>query len=144
MRWRYKPAHNLWGKTTHETEDLIRAQIENKYIAKELRVASIGPAGEKLSRIACVINDKNRAAGRSGVGAVMGSKEFESDCGRVPAGLCWPIKKVFKKRFGIPEHIQCRIANLGIIADIERLPGLRQYINQAHLFPTKNWQEDVL
>jgi len=47
-----RAAEKLWGKTTRETEDLIRAETDEK-----ARVASIGPAGENLVRFACVIND---------------------------------------------------------------------------------------
>jgi aldehyde:ferredoxin oxidoreductase len=78
-----RSAAELWRKTTHETEDLIRAQRESKYLAKEFRIASIGPAGERLVRIASVMNDKNRAAARSGVGAIMGSKKLKAIAVRV-------------------------------------------------------------
>ncbi|MFQ6086714.1 MAG: aldehyde ferredoxin oxidoreductase family protein [Candidatus Bathyarchaeia archaeon] len=67
-------AKHLWGKSTGETEDAIRAELKDHYI----RVATIGPAGEKLVRIACIINDKTRAAGRCGLGAVMGSKNLKA------------------------------------------------------------------
>jgi len=68
-----RDASHLWGKDTHETEDLLRSQL-----GKEVRIACIGPAGEKLSLISCVMNDKGRAAGRSGLGAVMGSKKLKA------------------------------------------------------------------
>lgn len=67
-------ASHLMGKSPSETEDLIREQLGDYYI----RVAAIGVAGEKLSRIACIINDKTRAAGRTGLGAVMGSKNLKA------------------------------------------------------------------
>ena len=67
-------ASHLWGKSTGETEDTIKEELGDYYI----RVASIGLAGEKLSRIACIINDKTRAAGRTGMGAVMGSKNLKA------------------------------------------------------------------
>ena len=63
----------LWGKDSHETEDLLRGKYGEK-----TNVACIGPSGEKLSLISCVINDKGRAAGRSGLGAVMGSKRLKA------------------------------------------------------------------
>src|SRR5207244_2292062 len=52
-----------------------------------LRIAGIGPAGEKLVRFACIINDKHRAAGRSGVGAVMGSKNLKAVAVRGTKGV---------------------------------------------------------
>jgi aldehyde:ferredoxin oxidoreductase len=67
-------ASHLWGKPPAETEDAIREELGDYYI----RVATIGPAGEKLVRIACIINDKSRAAGRCGLGAVMGSKNLKA------------------------------------------------------------------
>jgi aldehyde:ferredoxin oxidoreductase len=69
-----KDAAHLWGKDILETEAALKAELgENK-----LRAAMIGPAGEKLSLIAAVINDGHRAAGRGGCGAVMGSKKLKA------------------------------------------------------------------
>ena len=67
-------ASHLMGKSPADTEDAIREELGDYYI----RVAAIGLAGEKLSRIACIINDKTRAAGRTGLGAVMGSKNLKA------------------------------------------------------------------
>ena len=67
-------ASGLMGKSPGETEDAVREELGDYYI----RVAAIGIAGEKLSRIACIINDKTRAAGRTGLGAVMGSKNLKA------------------------------------------------------------------
>ena len=69
-----KDASHLWGKDTHETTDTILSELGNKNI----KVACIGPAGENLVKFACIINDKARAAGRTGVGAVMGSKMLKA------------------------------------------------------------------
>jgi aldehyde:ferredoxin oxidoreductase len=67
-------AAHLMGKSPSETEEAIKDELGDYYI----RVASIGLAGEKLSRIACIINEKTRAAGRTGLGAVMGSKNLKA------------------------------------------------------------------
>ena len=67
-------AKHLWGKSTMETEDTIKDELGDYYI----RVAAIGPAGEKLVRVACIMNDHTRAAGRTGMGAVMGSKNLKA------------------------------------------------------------------
>ncbi len=69
-----KDARHLWGKNTAQTEELIRQENANS----RLKVACIGPAGERLARIAAVINDRGRAAARSGLGAVMGSKNLKA------------------------------------------------------------------
>jgi aldehyde:ferredoxin oxidoreductase len=68
-----RDARRLWGKDTYETEDMLRAEYGN-----ESEVVCIGPAGERLSRIACVITRKGSAAARSGLGAVMGSKRLKA------------------------------------------------------------------
>ena len=63
----------LWGKDCVDTEDLLKEKHGDK-----TNIACIGPAGEKLSLISGVINDKGRAAARSGLGAVMGSKKLKA------------------------------------------------------------------
>ena len=63
----------IWGLDTFETEDALK-----KEHGKDVRVACIGPAGEKVALIASVMNNKGRAAGRSGLGAVMGSKKLKA------------------------------------------------------------------
>ena len=66
-------AKNLWGKDTYETEEIL----QQRHGGKGVRVACIGPAGEKLSRMAGIFND-GRAAARCGLGAVMGSKGLKA------------------------------------------------------------------
>lgn len=68
-----RSAAHLWGKDTHETTDILKAET-----SEEARVACIGPAGENLALMAAIMNDKHRAAARSGVGAVMGSKNLKA------------------------------------------------------------------
>lgn len=73
-----RPADHLWGKSTIETEDLVKEEVGEPWRARDTRVACIGPAGERMVRFACVMNDKHRAAGRGGIGAVMGSKNLKA------------------------------------------------------------------
>jgi len=68
-----KSAQGLWGLDSHETEDQLRADLGD-----DILIACIGPTGERKSLLACVMNDKGRAAGRSGLGAVMGSKRLKA------------------------------------------------------------------
>ena len=68
-----KDAGHLWGKDSYETEDTLMAEY-----GKQSRVACIGPAGEKLSLIAGIMTDHGSTAGRSGLGAVMGSKKLKA------------------------------------------------------------------
>jgi aldehyde:ferredoxin oxidoreductase len=65
-----RPADHLWGMLTARTQAALHAELDDHYV----RVAQIGPAGERLSPIAAVMHDINRAAARTGLGAVMGSK----------------------------------------------------------------------
>jgi aldehyde:ferredoxin oxidoreductase len=67
-----KDASDLWGKNVFETIDILQKRHE------KARAAVIGPAGEKLVRYAAIMNDHHRAAGRGGVGAVMGSKNLKA------------------------------------------------------------------
>jgi len=73
-----RDAAHLWGKETRETEEAIRAETGEKFA----RVASIGPAGEKLVRFACVVHDLHDVVGRTGMGAVMGSKRLKAIAAR--------------------------------------------------------------
>ena len=68
-----RDAAALWGKDTTAAEEILQAEL-----GKDTRVACIGPAGEKRALIAAIINDRGRAAGRSGLGAVMGSKNLKA------------------------------------------------------------------
>ncbi len=69
-----RDAKHLWGTNTKETQQTIREELGDSLI----RVTSIGPAGENLVRYACLMNDLHAAAGRGGVGAVMGSKNLKA------------------------------------------------------------------
>ncbi len=68
-----KDAAHLWGKDTLETEDKLEAEY-----SPAAKIVSIGPAGEKLSLVSCLMNHRANAAGRSGLGAVMGSKKLKA------------------------------------------------------------------
>jgi aldehyde:ferredoxin oxidoreductase len=68
-----RDATRLWGKDCYETEDMLKSEL-----GKDIRVACIGPSGEKVALIAAIMNDRGRAAGRSGLGAVMGSKKLKA------------------------------------------------------------------
>jgi aldehyde:ferredoxin oxidoreductase len=68
-----RDAAYLWGQDSFQTEDTLRAEL-----GKDTEVACIGPAGEKVALIAAVMNNRGRAAARSGLGAVMGSKRLKA------------------------------------------------------------------
>jgi aldehyde:ferredoxin oxidoreductase len=69
----FHDASHIWGKGTYETEDIIKKEVASPKVA----VLTIGPAGENLIPFAVVENDYWRSAGRTGVGAVLGSKKVK-------------------------------------------------------------------
>lgn len=69
-----RDAAHLWGKTTWETDKIIKEEIGDPGV----QIACIGPGGENLVRFACVVSNLGRAAGRTGMGAVMGSKNLKA------------------------------------------------------------------
>ena len=68
-----KSAEHLWGLDSHDTEERLQEELGSDVV-----IACIGPVGERQHLLACVMNDKGRAAGRSGLGAVMGSKRLKA------------------------------------------------------------------
>jgi aldehyde:ferredoxin oxidoreductase len=69
-----RPATHIWGKETLETERILKEELGDT----DYKIASIGVAGERGIRFACVMNDTDRAAGRTGLGAVMGAKNLKA------------------------------------------------------------------
>ncbi len=69
-----REAKHLWGLQTGDAQDEIRKELDDKMV----RTALIGPGGENLIRFACVMNDLKDAAGRTGMGALMGSKKLKA------------------------------------------------------------------
>jgi aldehyde:ferredoxin oxidoreductase len=134
----FKDAKGIWGKTTHEATDQILSETD-----MDARVACIGPAGEKLVRFACIINDKRRAAGRSGVGAGMGSKNLKAVVVKGSGSVTVADKEAFRK------------ATLDGFQKVKANPvtsqGLPTYgtavlvniINASGIFPTRNFQQSV-
>jgi len=88
-----RDASHLWGKTTWETLDLLRKDFNDP----KLHIASIGPAGESLVRGACIIQDKGRAFGRCGTGAIMGSKNLKAIVAKGTGGIKVADPKRFQK-----------------------------------------------
>ena len=76
-------ADQIWGKTVWQTDEWIRKQHQDM----QIKIAAIGVSGEQGVRYACVVNDLHRAAGRSGVGAVMGSKHLKAIAVRGSVGV---------------------------------------------------------
>ena len=132
-----RPAGHLWGKNTHETTDALLAETDAK-----ARVACIGPAGERRVLFAAIMNDRDRAAGRSGVGAVMGSKNLKAVVvkgrGRIP--LADEARfKAFNKEVMDLFREGTRKAPLGLT--VHGTAGVVVATQNFGVLPTKNWQQ---
>ncbi len=111
----------IWGRSVWETEDRIKARHQDP----QLRIASIGIAGEKCVRFACIINDRDRAAGRSGVGAVMGSKRLKAVAVRGTLGVRVAKPRAFQKAVAAarrkldPHPARERLSTVGTMAMLD-------------------------
>lgn len=130
-------AGEFWGKSVWDTEEGIKKKHQDPLI----RVASIGVAGEKGVKFACVVNDMHRAAGRSGVGTVMGSKNLKAVAIRGTIG----VKVKDAKRF-----MAATVAGKKALADNavtgQGLPKfgtqvLMNVINEVGALPTRNHRD---
>ena len=131
---KFHNASHIWGKDTYETEDTIKQEVG----IKGAGVVVIGPAGENLVRFACIENDYWRSAGRTGVGAVMGSKKIK--------GIAFHGNK--KKKIANPDLLKKLSTELKDIGKDN--PGAKNYrsfgtlqmvpiMNKVGAFPTKYW-----
>lgn len=133
-----KDATHLWGKPTAETQELIRKELGDSGV----RTALIGPGGENLVRFAGIVNDLRHFAGRTGLGAVMGSKNLKGIAvrGYNPPAVADPkaISDI-AKRFR-----DCIKTNpfLSEFHEIGTLGGVPEY-NRAGGLVTRNFQEGV-
>ncbi|MFO7577086.1 MAG: aldehyde ferredoxin oxidoreductase family protein, partial [Pelovirga sp.] len=131
-------AVHLWGKTTADTEDAILAEFHG-----DAKVACIGQAGENLVKFAGVINDRHRAAGRSGVGAVMGSKNLKAVAVRGTGGVTVADPHAFREQaleaYGMLK--QNPVSGEGLPA--LGTPILVNVMNQFGALPTRNFQKDT-
>ncbi len=133
-----KCAKDVWGKNVFDTERILK-----KRVGKRCSVACIGPAGENLVHFACIMNDEHRAAGRTGVGAVMGSKMLkaivvggdERPQPAKPDEFEEASKEAMNKvktnpvtGEGLPKYGTAILVNI---------------INNAGILPYKNWQTGV-
>ena len=135
-----RDAAHLWGKEVPETTEALYAET-----APDAKVACIGPGGETLSLIAAIMNDMHRAAGRSGVGAVMGSKNLKAVVVRGTGAITIADKAAFldavaraaailrKGRTGSGFKLYGTIANINPMNAVGGLPTLNF---QQTYFPT--------
>jgi aldehyde:ferredoxin oxidoreductase len=128
-----RPAKHVWGKLVAETEDLIRGETH-----PDAKIAGIGPAGEHRARTACVMNDRGRAAGRSGVGGVMGAKNLK-------AIACWGSKGVrVANAAGFVPAARSAVKAVGSSPVADGLTmlgtaGTVDYMNMVGMLPVRNF-----
>ena len=131
------PAGDLWGKTVPETEAAIKDASERK-----LTIASIGPGGENLVRYAAIMNNKHRAVGRTGMGAVMGSKKLKAIvcAGKSKFDLADPakFKTTAKRQIDLLDESMLKVGfeafGTNMVSDM---------VNARGGYPTHNWQTGV-
>ncbi len=133
----FKDAANLWGKDVDETTGLLLEEEGDK----NARVACIGPAGENLSLIASVMNDRGRAAGRSGVGAVVGSKNLKAvivcaDRNKPTVSDAEAFKATVK--VGMDKIKEDAVTSQGLPTYGTKV--LDNIINSSGMYPTNNFQ----
>ncbi len=132
-----RDAEHLWGKTVPETEDTIREEHVHNFT-----IASIGPAGENLVRFAAIMNNKHRAAGRCGLGAVMGSKHLKAIAcaGKAPVQIANKdeFREAARRQIGFLDE-----SMLKVVFDTFGTNMIADMVNVRGGYPTRNWQESV-
>ncbi len=132
----FRDASHVWGKVVSETTKQLETEAPEKS-----RILAIGPAGENLSKMAAIMNDYDRAAGRSGVGAVMGSKNLKAIVVRGSGKVEVADKEQLK---AVVRDCNKKIRENGVTG--QGLPAygtavLVNIINENGVFPTNNFQE---
>jgi aldehyde:ferredoxin oxidoreductase len=134
-----RPAGRYWGKGTWGTEDGIRKELGDP----DVKIASIGPAGENLVLCAAIITDKHRAAGRTAAGAVMGSKRLKAVAVRGTKKP--PVADEGKLREAVGKALKILRENAVVGKGLPTYGTaiLVNIINEAGIFPTRNFQTGV-
>jgi len=129
-------AAHLWGKETGPVEALIRQELADDHV----RVAQIGIAGEHQVRIAAVMHDVNRAAGRGGLGAVMGSKNLKAVAVRgrmaLPVADRTPLTELSKWLGSVYEEKLVWAVKRGTVGGIMNL-------GRIGALPTRNFRDPI-
>jgi aldehyde:ferredoxin oxidoreductase len=137
-----RSAEHIWGKGTEESEELLIAETDPM-----AHIAAIGPAGENLVRLANVITGGvtgARAAGRGGVGAVMGSKNLKAVVARGTGGLKLADMAAFKQHVGKALDFWNNPTEscIKVLADHGTI-GVVSFTNDLGILPTRNFQTGV-
>jgi aldehyde:ferredoxin oxidoreductase len=129
-----RPASHLWGLTVPECDDQLQSEIGHP-----VTVACIGPAGENLVRYAAIMNNKHRAAGRTGMGAVMGSKRLKAiACGGKRHISLFDTKGFMRVTQRQREYMDESV--MKIIIETYGTNMIADLVNVRGGYPTHNWQ----
>ncbi|MFW9991374.1 MAG: aldehyde ferredoxin oxidoreductase family protein [Candidatus Odinarchaeota archaeon] len=137
-----RDASHIWGKNTSETTKIIKEELGEKF-----KVACIGTAGEKLVKYAAIMNDADkpnwgRAAGRCGLGAVMGSKNLKAIASRgtLKINVAEPetYRELAKERFDWVNQ-----SMLKMTLEVYGTAAILDMVNVQGGLPTRNWQTGV-
>lgn len=135
-----RPAAHLWGRDPHEVQDLLREELGDRYT----RVLQIGRAGENQVRIAALVNELTHFNGRTGMGAVMGSKNLKAIAvrGRQPyAKIAHDPKPIAELGKSLARRVQEHPQAWDMQA--RGTPGLLGALDAAGMLPTRNFREGV-
>jgi aldehyde:ferredoxin oxidoreductase len=131
---KFRDAKRLWGLNCMDCQRIIKEDINEQ----NARIACIGPAGENLSRIACIINE-SRAAGRKGLGAVMGSKNLKAIVVRGSETFTIASKKEFRKA---RKDMMRALKDSPVLYPVFSKVGSSSTLpatSDLGIFPSKNW-----
>lgn len=129
-----KSAKKIWGTKTFDCQQIIKNEVRDQ----NTRVACIGPAGENLSKIACIINER-RAVGRKGLGAVMGSKNLKAIAIRGSQEVTVADSGNFKQALSVMRKAMKKSPKLYQRFSKNGTPGAVDVTSELGIFPTKNW-----
>ncbi|MDO8687398.1 MAG: aldehyde ferredoxin oxidoreductase family protein [Dehalococcoidales bacterium] len=133
-----RDAAHLWGKDAYETEDMLKAEH-----GRQTYVSCIGQSGEKLSLISCIITKRGAAAGRSGLGAVMGSKKLKAVAvkGNRPVPIADKAKAALLKRGYVKDLRATKWGPMSFYDGFHTYGTTVLTANSAHSgdTPVKNW-----
>lgn len=134
-----RPADDLWGKTVYETTDAVVAATD-----PDAKVCCIGPAGENRVLYAAIMNEKHRAAGRGGLGAVMGSKNLKAVATRGTGGIKVADPKGFLEACTNARNIikENPVTGTGLGAYGTEI--LVNIINSSGGLPKDNWRDGAV
>ncbi len=130
-------ASEIWGKSVWDADPWIKARHQDPM----MRVSAIGVAGENQVLYACIINDLHRAAGRSGVGAVMGSKNLKAIAVRGTGGVSVDDFPAFLKATSDGKKVLAENAVTGKGLPTYGTQVLMNVINEAGALPTRNFKD---